>query len=57
MSNEERLVDLLQRLLGTCELNLEDMEPDTIALCQEATEFLTDNYPLRERALADGENP
>lgn len=44
MTNEERLVDLLSRVLSTCELNLDEIEPETRAVCQEAAEFLADNY-------------
>ena len=44
MTNEERLVDLLSRVLGTTELNMDEMEPETRAVVQEAGEFLADEY-------------
>lgn len=44
MTNEEKLVELLQNVLGTCELNLDDLEPETVRICREAAEFLAEHY-------------
>ena len=43
-SNEARLVDLLSKVLGCCELNMDDMEEDTRSIIAEAGAFLAETY-------------
>lgn len=42
-------VEYLQKLLGVTELNLDDMEPETRKIVQEASCWLADNIEIPEK--------